>query len=162
MTTFQNIAVVENEKQGGDRRDAWDRRSRPTPMLSRYWLFGRRRDARRDEGSRNIYVDRYSGGELFLIFGVLALSVLDMVFTLFHLNAGGAEANPIMAWTLDVGGHSFFKFVKLLTTFIGLFILLVHVKFRRVKALLTFTFVLYSALFVFHLYLVYLRAQYAA
>ena len=159
MTTFQNIAVVENNKSGGTRRSDWDRRERPTPFLSRYWLFGRRRSGRRDDEQENIYVDKYGKGELFLVFGVLVLSVLDMVFTLFHLNAGGAEANPIMAWTLDVGGHAFFKFVKLLTTFLGLFVLLVHVRFRRVKALLTFTFILYSALFVFHLYLVYLSAQ---
>ena len=161
MTTFQNIAVVENNKQGSSRRTDWDRRGRPTPFLSRYWLFGRRRAGRRVDERENIYVDKYGKGELFLIFGVLVLSVLDMVFTILHLNAGGAEANPIMAWTLDVGGQSFFQFVKLLTTFLGLFVLLVHVRFRRVKALLTFTFLLYSALFVFHLYLVYLRTQFA-
>ena len=81
---------------------------------------------------------------------------------MIHLDAGGTEANPIMDWTLQAGGYTLFKAVKLITTVVGLSVLLLHVKFKRVRALLTFTFIVYAALFVFHLYLVFLRHNPAA
>jgi hypothetical protein len=58
-----------------------------------------------------------------------------------------------MALTLEWGGHRLFKIVKLATTFLGLGVLLMHVRFRRVKTLLSFAFLLYAAVFVHHLYL---------
>ena len=139
------------------RRFDIDRRERPTPMISRFWLRGRRRAGRRDDETDNIYVDRYSGGEMLLVASVLVLSVLDMVFTIFHLNYGGTEANPVMAWMLDLGGQPLFMAVKLFSTFVGLFVLLVHVRFRRVKSLLGVAFILYLGIFIFHIYLGYLR-----
>ena len=143
--------------EAASRREENDRRNRPTPFFSRYWLTGRRRGGRRGAESNDIYVDRYAPGELLLVFGVLILSVLDMVFTLVHLNAGGTEANPVMAWVLEWGGHDGFRWVKLAATFIGLAVLLVHVRFKRVRNLLTFAFLLYLGIFVFHIYLAYLR-----
>jgi len=155
-----NILNIARDKktESTDRRDL-DRRLKPTPIFSRYWLFGRRRNGRRDAESENIYVDNYSKTEWFLVLGVLVLSVLDMVFTIVHLNAGGTEANPVMAWTLEWGGHGLFKAVKLATTLLGLVVLLVHVRFRKVKSLLTFAFLLYAGIFVFHMYLAFLRAN---
>ncbi|MEM6289474.1 MAG: hypothetical protein AAF845_20210, partial [Bacteroidota bacterium] len=41
-------------------RTGQDRRRRPTPMFSRYWLRGRRRSGGRRPGEdENVYVDRY-------------------------------------------------------------------------------------------------------
>jgi len=140
------------------RRRGQDRRRRATPFFSRYWLVGRRRGGRREDESGDIYVDRYSRGEWLLAGGILLLSVLDMIFTLVHLDAGGTEANPVMAFTLAQGGYALFKVVKLATTVLGLAVLLVHVRFRRVKGLLIFAFVLYAGLFLFHIYLVALRS----
>ena len=141
-----------------ERRSGIDRRDRPTPFFSRYWLKGKRRTGRREGEHSNIYVDRYTGGELGLVCGILLLSVLDLVFTLLHLNAGGTEANPVMAWVLAWGGHGAFSWVKLATTVLGLMILLFHVRFRKVRNLLTFAFLLYAGVFVFHIYLTFLRA----
>ena len=140
-----------------DPRLAVDRRARPTPLLSRYWLIGRRRGGRRVGEFENIYVDRYTPFEVSLVIGVLMLSVLDMVFTVIHLNAGGSEANPVMAWILSTGGQTLFIVVKIASTLIGLFVLLIHVRFRRVRPLLTFTFLVYAGIFVFHMYLMHLR-----
>ncbi|MDH3592970.1 MAG: DUF5658 family protein [Planctomycetota bacterium] len=151
MTNDDLLASDEN-------RQRIDRRKRPTPIFSRYTFIGRRKGGRRGEESDNIYVDRYSGSEWFLVIGVLVLSVLDMVFTLIHLDAGGTEANPIMDWTLTAGGYPLFKAVKLITTVLGLSVLLVHVRFRRVKSLLKITFAIYAALFIFHLYIAFMRA----
>ena len=79
---------AEGQEIRPDRRQG-DRRTRPTPLFSRYWLFGRRRGGRRTDEADNIYIDRYSAAEWFLVIGVLVLSVLDMVFTLVHLDDGG-------------------------------------------------------------------------
>ncbi|MHC4959033.1 MAG: DUF5658 family protein [Planctomycetota bacterium] len=156
MMNWLNVTLMDRKQLMEQRLDV-DRRERPTPMLSRYWLRGRRRGGRRDGEAANIYVDRYAFSEMFLVIGVLVLSVLDMVFTLVHLGHGGREANPIMAWALEAGGERLFIITKLASTFVGLFVLLVHVRFRRVRPLLTFAFVMYAALFVFHMYLVYMR-----
>ncbi len=139
-------------------RLAVDRRARPTPVISRFWLTGRRRGGRRDGESENIYVDRYTPFEVSLAIGILILSILDMVFTVMHLNAGGTEANPVMAWMLSAGGQPLFMAVKIVSTLVGLFVLLIHVRFRRVRPLLTFTFLVYVGIFVFHMYLMHLRS----
>lgn len=140
------------------RRDGRDRRRDGTRFFSKYWLTGRRKGGRRGAEASNIYVDRYSTVEWVLVVGILVLSVLDMVFTIMHLDAGGTEANPVMAWALAWGGQRAFQMVKLASTFIGLFVLLVHVRFRRVKSLLAFAFAIYASVFVFHLYLIWLRS----
>ena len=141
-----------------ERRVGFDRRGDGTRFVSKYWLIGRRKAGRRDDEAQNVYVDRYSTAEWVLVIGILVLSVLDMVFTILHLNAGGTEANPVMAWALEWGGQRAFEMVKLASTFLGLFVLLVHVRFRRVKTLLAFAFAVYASVFVFHLYLIWLRS----
>lgn len=140
-----------------ERRTGVDRRERATGVFSRFWLLGRRKVGRRDGERDNIYVDRYGVWDWVLVGGILGLSLLDMVFTLFHLNAGGTEANPVMAWTLEWGGHGAFKAVKIATTIIGLAVLLVHVRFRRVRTLLSVAFLVYAGVFAFHLYLTWMR-----
>jgi hypothetical protein len=140
-----------------ERRAGVDRRNQATGLLSRYWLIGSRKAGRRTGERENIYVDRYGGWDWVLVVGVLALSLCDMVFTLFHLQAGGTEANPVMAWTLEWGGHGGFKAVKIATTIVGLLVLLVHVRFRRVRTLLSLAFLVYASVFGFHLYLTWLR-----
>lgn len=140
-----------------ERRTGIDRRERATGFFSRHWLIGRRRLGRRDGEAQNIYVDRYDAWDWVLVLGVLGLSLLDMVFTLVHLDAGGTEANPVMAWALEWGGQGGFKAVKIATTVIGLLVLLVHVRFRRVRALLSVAFVVYAGVFAFHIYLTWMR-----
>ncbi len=140
-----------------ERRIGIDRREQATGLVSRHWLLGRRRVGRRDGERSNIYVDRYGAWDWVLVVGVLGLSLLDMVFTIVHLNAGGTEANPVMAWALEWGGHGAFKAVKIATTVIGLLVLLVHVRFRRVRTLLAVAFLVYVGVFAFHLYLSWMR-----
>lgn len=86
------------------RRLQGDRRTKPTPIFSRYTLFGgRRRGGRRAGETENIYVDRH--GPL-LLFGALALSllnVLDAFFTMLFLSHGGQELNPLIDSMLGLG-----------------------------------------------------------
>ena len=152
MSTTELMEEAQSQK-----RVTTTRRVRPTPVCSRFWLRGRRRGGRREGETENIYIDRYEPYELFLVVGVLVLSMLDMIFTIIHLNVGGVEANPVMEWVLSVGGQPMFIAVKIASTLIGLFVLLIHVRFTRVRPLLTFAFILYVGIFVFHIYLGHLR-----
>lgn len=79
-----------------ERRQTQDRRTCPTPPLSRFTLRGRRRKARRSEEDQNYYVDRYEFRYLFLIAGILIFCFLDAYLTLMLLSFGGAELNPFM------------------------------------------------------------------
>jgi len=139
------------------RRAADDRRRKPTPPFSRYMFVGRRRAGRRDGEAANIYIDRYSPREWFLAVGVVVLSGLDLLFTLLHLDAGGREVNPVMAWFLNWGGIDAFAVAKTLFTLVGVCVLLLHARFHRVNTLFRLAFGLYGLLFFFHLYVMYAR-----
>ena len=134
-----------------------DRRNRPTRPFSRFMLRGRRRAGRRVGEAENIYVDRYSLEEWMLAMGVIVLSMLDLVFTILHLQAGGREANPVMDWFLQWGGVDAFTVAKTLFTLIGVCVLMLHARFERVRTLFRLAFGLYGALFVFHMYILYVR-----
>lgn len=138
------------DEEGARRGDA-DRRRRPTPMLSRYWLVGRRRGGRRDGEDRGIYVDRYTREETVLVLWIGCSAVLDLVLTLVHLAAGGEEANPLMAWFLEVGGVAAFGSAKLLMTGGAALFLLWHVRFRGTRAALWGLGALYAGVMGYHL-----------
>lgn len=122
-----------------------DRRSRPTPMLSRYTFRGRRRGARRTEEAGGIYVDRYRADELMLVGLIFTASIVDLLATLAHLEAGGGEANPLWSSVIARAGITGFAFAKVFVTGIPLLFLLLHSRFdgaRRGLGLLLFVHVL--------------------
>ncbi|MEM9378778.1 MAG: DUF5658 family protein [Planctomycetota bacterium] len=128
-----------------------DRRRRPTPMLSRYWLRGRRRSGGRRAGEdANVYVDRYSRGETLALLWLVSASILDLVLTLAHIDAGGGEANPVMGWFLTRFGTLGFVVSKLgITAAAGLF-LLVHCRFRGSFRGLCLLGVMYAGVLGYH------------
>ncbi len=93
-------------------------------------LFGGRRETlRRYEDRQNFfYVDRYRQSLFGVIVLILFLSVIDAILTLFLINHGAIEINPIMAFYLEVGPYTFL-FVKYALTSVGLFVLVI---FRNV------------------------------
>jgi len=133
-------------------RASSDRRSRPTPMISRYWLHGRRRGGRREGEVRGIYVDRYTRTEGALILWVMVAALADLGLTLLHLAAGGEEANPVMAWFLETGGALGFASAKLLMTAGAALFLLWHVRFRGTQVALWGLAALYAGVMVYHLH----------
>ncbi len=133
-----------------ERRLAPDRRRTATRILSRYWLRGRRGHHRRTHDHDSPYIDRYRPREWAIILGIFFLSVADLVLTLLYLSEGGREANPLMEMALE-SGNGTFVVVKLVTTIIGLFVLLLHIRFRRVWPLLNTVLVLYVAVLLYHL-----------
>ncbi len=114
-----------------ERRDSlMERRLKPTPALSRYFLFGRRRVVRRASDERaNRYVDRPAQRAILLAIFLFTLSVLDAVLSLRLFSLGTHyEANPLLAVSLN-HGVEVFLLVKLALTVAGTFVLLVHWNF---------------------------------
>ncbi len=91
-----------------EKRILKDRRVRATPCLSRFTFYGRRKSFRREE-DRQIggYVDRYAPRLLVFLVLILGLNVLDILFTLMILNAGGSEANPVVSNAIGLWGDRF-------------------------------------------------------
>lgn len=137
-------------QQSDQRRQGPDRRRRRTPILSRYWLRGRRRGGRRADERSDIYVDRYSRGEWFCVGGLVALTAIDWAWTLLHLARGVEEANPLMAWAWNHGGAAGFTTLKLGITAIGAVLLLLHARYRITRRLLPLVLAIYTLLLVIH------------
>ena len=141
-----------DRRHDGDRRKA-DRRTGATPMFSRYSLLGGRRGSDRSLGNAlNAYVDIYEPWVGVSLVSIGLLCAVDAVFTLLYIQRGGSEANPIMDFVIGRGPTTFIL-VKCGITNVGLLILCLHKNFRYVKAVIAFLLVVYSLLFVYHLYL---------
>lgn len=136
-----------------DQRQLADRRQDPTPAISRYSLRGRRARIRREfDLLRGRYVDRSSGAHLALILTLLILVTVDTASTLFILEHGGQELNPLMDEALrrGVGWFLLFKLGPLPAAFL---LLSIHRYFRWVRATLGVLVAVYGGLAVYHLYL---------
>lgn len=127
-----------------------DRRKKPTPAFSSYWLRGRRRGGRRAGEVEDIYVDRPSRREWLLFGAIFGLATLDGVWTLLHLERGVEEANPVMAWFLWLGGPLGFAAAKFGVTLVASAFLLLHVRFRAARRLMPWIAAIYAALMVIH------------
>ena len=73
-------------------------------MLSRYTLFGGRREGERRDGIcvEGLYIDRYPSSLFLLLISLYALNLLDATYTLLQIANGGVEINP--AW-LEAATH---------------------------------------------------------
>lgn len=129
-----------------------DRRRRPTPFISKYTFVGRRRAARRAEERYNYYVDRLGGRVWSVIVIVFILSIIDSMFTIYFLNRGYYEMNPLMNVALFIG-KPVFILLKYVFTVIGILILGMHKNFRYVKLLISLIVVFYILLNSYHIWL---------
>ena len=145
------------EEENQRRRTVPDRREKPTPILSRYSILGRRKDVRRDEDRRrHIYVDQYSLRFFLLLMGILLLGTADAFLTLHHVLVNNAEElNPVMDFFLGIGPKIFFN-VKYVLTALCLTVLCLHKNLPIVKYLLGFVLLIYFVIVLNHLYLLVL------
>ncbi|HOX24593.1 MAG TPA: DUF5658 family protein [Candidatus Krumholzibacteria bacterium] len=133
------------------RRAPADRRRVPTPIFSRFTLRGHRaRIRRRADFARGRYVDRSTGGHLGSILLLLIFIVLDAASTLYILERGGSEVNPLMANALD-RGVGWFLLIKLAPLPVAFLLLSIHRYFRWVRAALILLVVVYGVLAIHHL-----------
>ncbi len=134
-----------------DRRTIKDRRQKPTPLLSKYTLWGRRRSFRRKEDrERGGYVDRYHPGILFLLILVAGLNILDAFFTLIILDHGGWELNPVVYSVINILGDNFWIW-KFGLVSLSLVLLCLHSKFKVVKILIFFITTIYLGVLFYHI-----------
>lgn len=139
-----------------DRRFLKDRRSKPTPLLSKYVLWGRRSHFRRKEDQqRGGYVDRYSPGLLFLFTLIIGLNVLDALLTMGILDLGGHELNPVVDSVMSVYGNKFWIWKFGIVSF-SITLLCIHIKFRFVKALTFGIALIFIGVILYQLVLFYL------
>lgn len=120
-----------SDSNGGpasEQRSGRDRRQPGLPRLRFLMLGGRRRAARRSADSRGVVLlDRYSPRLFAAMMGILVLSLLDAGLTLFLIQHGAAEINPVMNYFLRQGPVVFMIAKYLLTSMaVVIFVLLAH------------------------------------
>lgn len=140
---------------GFEGRTRSDRRTRPTPRISRWSLSGgRRKGARRGGEGESSFVDLYGTGLLAAVLWIALLNAADSFFTIVHLQAGGSEANPI-ANLLLMTGRVNFVWLKSGIISLALVVLCVHKNFGLARIGLWTSAGAYTLLFAYHIFLFY-------
>ena len=124
---FSNLLPV-------DRRSGKDRRRQMT-SLGRMMFSGQRQHVRRmADRHRLVWVDKYSPTLFISILIVVLMSMVDAFLTLFLIDNGAKEVNPVMAYCLSLGPSAFIL-LKYAITCISVLILVVlsNVFIRRIK-----------------------------
>jgi hypothetical protein len=138
-----------------ERRNAVDRRQKPTHPLRWRSLFGGRRRGPRREGENSVYVDQYNPKLLFPILLIMALCAFDAIATLMHIGEDiASELNPFMAYAINLGPIRFF-ILKYLLTFLGVLILVMHHSFPKVRSALWGILICYLLIGLFHWFIFY-------
>jgi hypothetical protein len=136
-----------------EKRNFLDRRRQPTPLFSRYILWGRRKLLRRKEDQENGgYVDRYGPRLLFFLLLVVGLNVLDSFFTMIILENGGWEVNPIVRSAIETYGDHFW-FWKFMLVSVNLIILCLHSKFKYVHKIILWLPLLFLGIITYQIIL---------
>lgn len=143
-----------------ERRSGTERRKNRNLNIRSLLLGGRReRGRRREDRIRTFLVDRYSPFFLAAIVSILFLSVIDALLTLYLINKGALELNPVMAYYLEMGPYSFLA-VKYALTSIGVvsFLILRNIYLRPFKmytgSLFYFVLIVFASVVAWQLYLV--------
>ncbi len=151
--TDQNIIDLTN-------RSGKDRRTKSGFNIRSFLFGGKRETIRRQEDTRRIfYVDHYSSKLFIAILVILILSALDGFLTLFLLDHGAYETNPVMAYFLRFGPYTFFISKYLLTIVPVICLLMFRNTVVRVikisaRSVLYVIVVFYLAVVVWEIYLI--------
>ena len=163
-------AIFDSEKKSkcdsdsseyAEKRSGKDRRAHQFPKW-RYLLFsGRRAKARRKEDKhRTFYFDRYSSNLFAAIVAILMLSVLDALLTLYLIDKGSTELNPVMSYFIEHGPFVFMGAKYFLTCF-GVILLLLFRNVLRKRSIThtqnIFSYIIFafSSVIVWELYLIF-------
>ena len=141
-----------------ERRGLKDRRSKPTPCLSRYTFKGSRKAAMREEEARNYYVDRFEPRYLLMVGLIFLLCLIDYALTTRIQAWGGSEIN-VLAAGLTRNSPVVLLLLKLGVTTAGLLVLLFHKNFRflgsiRAGDVIAFVLAVYLTLTFYELFAV--------
>ncbi len=130
-----------------------DRRRRPTSPWRNPFGPKRRKAARRKDETENTFVDRFNAKDVALLVFILTLNLLDALFTLLWIQRGGGEANPFMAYMLELGDE-FFLAQKCFVVGVWLVLLTIHKNFKLARVGLYALAAVYTALLIGHITLV--------
>ena len=140
--------------KGLERRTTEDRRKQPTPFWSFYTFFGRRRWLRRkSDQEKGGYSDRYSPVLFFFIILILALNILDSLFTMILLDLGGQEFNPIVQSVMALHGDQFWIW-KFLMASGSLVLLCLHRGFKFFRKIIIVIASIYLVIVLYQIFLI--------
>jgi hypothetical protein len=121
-----------------ERRSGKDRRAKRFGNLKWMLKRGQRRQVRRASDRRRIHeLDLYPKELFFRIVLVLGLSVVDGMLTLWLIDSGAREINPIMAYYLKLGPQIFMAAKYMITVAVVLIAVALHhtaLRILRVRA----------------------------
>jgi hypothetical protein len=154
-------SCVSDSTEYAEKRSGKDRRTHQFPKW-RYLLFsGRRAKARRQEDlHRTFYFDRYSSNLFAAIVAILMLSVLDALLTLYLIDNGSTELNPVMSYFIEYGPFVFMG-AKYFLTCAGVIILLLFRNVLRKRSIthtqhiFSYIILAFSSVIVWELYLIF-------
>ncbi len=147
--------VMTQQALEAERRSGRDRRATPTPALGSYWLRGNRMSVRREsEVGAGYYVDRPGRTALSAVGLLAVLVLLDGMLTLYLIERGAFEANPVMAFVLSLGVPVFLG-VKYGATVVALGVLLIHKNFKVVHPRLRVKWIIVGLIGVYGLLVAY-------
>lgn len=137
-----------------------DRRQRFLPPL-RYLLYqGQRRQIRRQaDHHRVLLLDHYSSTLFITILLILAFSMADAFLTLWLVDRGATELNPVMACVLNHGPAAFIGAKYLLTSFsVIILVIFSQVFLQRVgiyiRSIIASILMLFSSVIIWEVYLI--------
>ena len=155
-----NSCCVSNSSDYAEKRRGRDRRTHQFPKWRYLFFSGRRAHARRQEDlHRTFYFDRYSSNLFAAIVAILMLSVLDALLTLYLIDNGSTELNPVMSYFIEYGPYVFMG-AKYLLTCTGVIILLLFRNVLRKRSIThtqhVFTYIIaaFSTVIAWELYLI--------
>jgi len=136
-----------------DHRTPQDRRKQPTPGLSRYTFFGRRRTfRRRSDQAKGGYIDRYSSTLFFFVILTLGLNVLDVLLTVMILDLKGWEVNPVVRSVMETHGDGFWIW-KFGIVSASMVLLCLHSKFKPVRTVIVALCSIYVLVVLYQIFL---------
>ena len=155
-----NSSAVSDSSEYAEKRSGQDRRTHQFPKW-KYLLFsGKRAQARRREDiHRTFYFDRYSSNLFAAIVAILILSVLDALLTLYLIDHGSSELNPVMAYFIEYGPFVFMG-AKYFLTCTGVIILLLFRNVLRKRSvthtqhLFSYIIIAFTTVIAWELYLI--------
>ena len=143
-----------------DRRSGMDRRQ--SSGFNIFWLIkgGRRKGFRRREDEQKRYhVDQYNAIYFTAVVVILILSTMDALLTLFLVDNGAVELNPVMDFYIKTGPYHFFATKYALTCIGVLSLLILRNKYLRpfnirTGSLFYFIIAIFAAVVSWQFYLV--------
>ncbi|MDJ0781107.1 MAG: DUF5658 family protein [Desulfosarcinaceae bacterium] len=153
MLSKQDAVQPVNQRLKGDRRQ------RRLPPLRYLFFNGRRRQIRREaDHHRVLLLDHYSTTLFAAIVLILLFSLTDAFLTLWLVDRGATELNPVMAYFLAHGPVVFIGAKYALTCFsVVILVVFSHVFLRRVglyiRTIITSILMLFSSVIAWEIYL---------